>query len=151
MYVSGTGTVGNVQILSAGFITFTKYKGQYCDTVPSVSLFKVPNDKSPAVYVHKVTSIMVRNNLHLFVNKHVVCLTWVFTTLIILAGILSYINYFIFTIDLYHFSIIFSNTKMINNTKLKTEKIDCQSYFGVMQGSVICTLMYTIKSIVGFE
>ena len=30
--------------------------------------------------VYKVTSIMVRNNLHLFVNKHVVCLTWVFTT-----------------------------------------------------------------------
>ena len=143
MYVSGTGTVGNVQILSAGFITFTKYIGQFCNTVPSVSLFKVPNDESPAVYVHKVTSIMVRNNLHLFANKHVVCLTWVFTTLIILAGILSYINYFIFTFDLYHFSIIFSNTKMINNTKLKTEKIDTQSHFGVMQGSVICTLMYT--------
>ena len=80
MYVSGTGTVGNVQILSAGIITVTKYKGQFCNTVPSVSLFKVPNDDSPAVYVYKVISIMVRNNLHLFVNKHVVCLTWVFTT-----------------------------------------------------------------------
>ena len=64
----------------AGFITFTKYKGQFCNTVPSVSLLKVPNDESPAVYVHKVTSVMVKNNLHLFVNKHVVCLTWVFTT-----------------------------------------------------------------------
>ena len=32
---------------------------------------------------------------------------------------------------------------MINNTKLKTEKIDCQSYFGVMQGAVMHTLMYT--------
>ena len=63
--------------------------------------------------------------------------------MIILAGIISYINYFIFTFDFYHFSIIFSNTKMINNTKLKTEKIDCQSYFGVMQGSVVRTLMYT--------
>ena len=57
-----------------------QYKGQFCNTVPSVSLFKVPNDESPAVYVHKVTSITVRNNLHLFVNKHVVCLTWVFAT-----------------------------------------------------------------------
>ena len=59
---------------------------------------------------------------------------------IILAGIISYINYFIF---IYHFSIIFSNTKMINNTKWKTEKIDCQSYSGVMQDSVIHILMYT--------
>ena len=65
MYVSGTGTLGNVQILSAGFITFTKYKGQFCSTVPSVSLFKNPNDESPAVYVHRVISIMVRNSLHL--------------------------------------------------------------------------------------
>ena len=64
----------------APFITFTKYKGQFCNKVPSLSLFKVPNDESPAVFVHKVTSIMVRNNLQLFVNKHVVCLTWVFTT-----------------------------------------------------------------------
>ena len=63
----------------AGFITFIKCKGQFCNTVPSVSLFKVPNDESSTVCVHKVTSIMVRNNLHLFVNKHMVCLTWVFT------------------------------------------------------------------------
>ena len=65
--------------------------------------------------------------------------------MIILAGIISYIIYFIFTISIYNFSIFFSNTKIINtcNTKLKTEKIDCQSYFGVMQGSVMCTLMYT--------
>ena len=54
----------------AGFITFTKYKGQFCTTVPSVSLFKVP-----AVYEHRFTPIMVRNNFHLFVNKHVVCQT----------------------------------------------------------------------------
>ena len=77
--------------------------------------------------------------------------------MIILAGIISYIDlnylffyfyfYFFFfflgLISIYHFSIIFSNTKIINNTKLKTEKIDCQSYFGVMQCSVMRTLMYT--------
>ena len=59
----------------AGFITFTKYKSQFCNTVPSVSLFKVP-DETPAIYVHNVTSILVRNNFHLFVNKHLICLTW---------------------------------------------------------------------------
>ena len=53
-----------------GFITFTKYKGQFCNTLSSVSLFKVPNDESPAVYVQKVTSVMVRNNLHLFVKTN---------------------------------------------------------------------------------
>ena len=35
----------------AGLITFIKYKGQFSNTVPSVCLFKVPNDESPAVYV----------------------------------------------------------------------------------------------------
>ena len=67
--------------------------------------------------------------------------------MIILAGMISYIdlNFFIGLrlISIYHFSITFSNTKIINNTKLKTEKIDCQSYFGVMQCSVMRTLMYT--------
>ena len=69
MYVLGTGTLGNVQILSAGFITFPKYKGQFCSTVPSVSLFKNPNDESRAVYVHRVISIMVRNSLHLLLTN----------------------------------------------------------------------------------
>ena len=67
--------------------------------------------------------------------------------MIILAGMISYIdlNFFIVLrlISIYHFSIMFSNTKIINNTKLKTENIDCQSYFGVMQCSVMRTLMYT--------
>ena len=64
----------------AGFIIFTKYKGQFCNTVPSISLFKSQNDESPAVHVHKFTPMTVRNNFHLFVNKHMVCLTWLFTT-----------------------------------------------------------------------
>ena len=67
--------------------------------------------------------------------------------MIILAGIISYIDlfffFFFFLISIYHFSLFFSNTKIIDNTKLKTEKIDCQSYFGVMQYSVMRTLMYT--------
>ena len=67
---------------------------------------------------------------------------------IILAGIISHIDlnfllFFLRFISIYHFSICFSNTKIINNTKLKTEKIDCQSYFGAMQCSVMRTLMYT--------
>ena len=53
----------------AGFITFTKNKGQFCNTVPSVSLFKVPNDESPAVYVHKVTSIKVQVHDQIFFAK----------------------------------------------------------------------------------
>ena len=75
--------------------------------------------------------------------------------MIILAGIISYIDlnydyyFFLRLISIYHFSIIFSNTKIINNTKLKTDKIDCQSYFGVMQSSFMHTL--NIKTIVGFE
>ena len=31
-----------------GFITFTKYKGQFCNTVPSISLFKVPKWRIPS-------------------------------------------------------------------------------------------------------
>ena len=72
---------------------------------------------------------------------------------IILAGIISCIDlsffcffffvFFLLLISVYHFSIIFSNTTIINNTKLKTEKIDWQSYFGVMQCSVMRTFMYT--------
>ena len=32
----------------AGCITFTKYKGQFCNTVPSVSLFKVQKRRIPS-------------------------------------------------------------------------------------------------------
>ena len=101
MYVSGNRYSWKCSAIIAGFITFTKYiKGKFCNTAPSVSLFKVPNDESPAVYVYKVPSIMVRNNLHVFVNKHGLPDLGVYQV-IILAGIISFINYFIFTFDFY--------------------------------------------------
>ena len=80
MYVSGDRYSRKYSDIIAGFITFIKYKDKFCNTIPSISLFKVPKRRSPAVYVHRFTPIMVRNNLCLFVTKQVVCLTWVFTT-----------------------------------------------------------------------
>ena len=73
MYVSGTGTLRNVQILSLAVLHSPNIK--FCNTVPSIRLLKSKNDESPAVYVHKFTPKIVRNNFHLFVNKHVVCPT----------------------------------------------------------------------------
>ena len=87
---------------------------------------------------------MVRNNFHLFVNKHVVLSDLPFCHVIILAGIILYIIIlFLSLISVCHLSITYSNIKKnINKRKLNREKIDCQSYFRVMQGSVICTQMY---------
>ena len=80
MYVSGTGTLGNVQILSLAVLHSSNIKVNSAIQCLRLVFLKSKNDESPAVYVHKFTLIMVRNNFHLFVNKHVVCLTWVLTT-----------------------------------------------------------------------
>ena len=80
VYVSGTGTLGNVQILSLAVLHSPNIKFNSAIQCLQLVLLKSKNDESPSVYVHKFTPIMVRNNFHLFVNKHVVCLTWVFTT-----------------------------------------------------------------------
>ena len=80
MYVSGTGTLGNVQILSLAVLHSPNIKVNSAIQCLQLVFLKSKNDESRAVYVHKFTPIMVRNNFHLFVNKHVVCLTWVFTT-----------------------------------------------------------------------
>ena len=79
MYVSGTGTLGNVQILSLAVLHSPNIKVNSAIQCLQLVFLKSKNDESPAVYVHKFTPIMVRNNFQLFVNKHVVCLTWVFT------------------------------------------------------------------------
>ena len=80
MYVSGTATLENVQILSLAVLNSPNIKVNSAIQCLQLVFLKSKNDESPAVYVHKFTPIMVRNNFHLFVNKHVVCLTWVFTT-----------------------------------------------------------------------
>ena len=43
----------------AGFITFTKYKGQFCNTVPSMSLFKVQKRRIPSCLC---TCTQIRSN-----------------------------------------------------------------------------------------
>ena len=80
MYVSGTGTLGNVQILSLAALHSPNIKVNSAIQCLQLVFLKSKNDESLAVYVYKFTPIMVRNNFHLFVNKHVACLTWVFTT-----------------------------------------------------------------------
>ena len=80
MCISGTGTLGNVQILSLAILRSPNIKVNSAIQCLQLVYLKSKNDDSPAVYVYKFTPIMVRNNFHLFVNKHVVCLTWVFTT-----------------------------------------------------------------------
>ena len=79
MYVSGTGTLVNVQILSLAVLHSPNIKVNSAIQCLQLVFLKSKNDESPAVYVHKkFTPVMVRNNFNLFVNKHVVCLTWVF-------------------------------------------------------------------------
>ena len=80
MYVSGTVSLGNVQILSLAVLHSPNIKVNSAIPCLQLVFLKSKNDESPAVYVHKFTPVMVRNNFHLFVNKYVVCLTWVFTT-----------------------------------------------------------------------
>ena len=76
----GTGTLRNVQILSLAELHSPNIKVNSAIHYLQLVFLKSKTDESPAVYVHKFTPIMVRNNFHLFVNKHVVCLTCVFTT-----------------------------------------------------------------------
>ena len=80
VYASETGTLGNVRILSLAVLYSPNIKVNSAIQCLQLVFLKSKNDVSPAVCVHKFTPIMVRNNFHLFVNKHVVCLTWVFTT-----------------------------------------------------------------------
>ena len=122
----------------AGFITSTKYEDQFCNTIPSISLFKVQKWQILSCLCTQIHSNYGKKQPP-FVCKQTRGLSDLGVyQLIILAGIISYIYYFIFTFDFY--LIIFSNTKMINDTKLKTEKTDCHSYFGAMQGSVITVI-----------
>ena len=80
MDVLGTGTLRNVQILSLALLHSPNIKVNSAIQYLQLVFLKSQHDESPAVYVHKFTPITIRNNFHLFVNKHVVCLTWVFTT-----------------------------------------------------------------------
>ena len=138
----------------AGCITFTKYKGQFCNTVPSISLFKVQKRRIPSCLCIQIHSSYGEKQLP-FVCKQTRGLSDLGVYhVIILAGLINYIDLFFFfffflrLISIYHFSFTFyffkhKNYKYNCNTKLKTEKIDCKSYFGVMQCSVMRTLMYT--------
>ena len=145
MHVSGTGTLGNVLILSLALLHSPNIKvNSAIQYIQLVFFLKVPKRRIPSCLCTQIHSNYGKKQLP-FVCKQTLGLSDLGVYhVIILAGIISYINYFIFClISIYRFSVIFSNTKIINNTKLKTEKIDCQSYFGVMQGSVMRTLICT--------
>ena len=90
---------------------------------------------------------MVRNNLNLFVNKHVVLSDSLFPR-DYFGGNDHLHTYIIFKFDFFDFFLSYFNNlfkhKKINNRKLNREKIDCQSSFGVIQGSVISTLLYIL-------
>ena len=136
--------IGDCSDIIDGFFTFTKYKGQFCNSVPSISLFEVPKRRIPSCLCTQIHSNNGKKQLPCVCKQTSGLSDLDVYYVIILAGIISYINYIIFTLAFYlSFFNIFSNTKIINSTKLKTEKIDCQSYFGDMQGSVMRALMYT--------
>ena len=78
--LSWTGTLGNVQILSLAVLHSPNIKVNSAIQCLQLVFLKSKNDESPVVYIHKFTPTMVRNNFHLFVNKHMVCLTLVFIT-----------------------------------------------------------------------
>ena len=100
MYVSRTGTLENVQILSLAFLHSPNIKINSAPSEPSVSLFKVPNDESLAVYAHSHFNYGKKQSP--FVCKQTRGLPDLGVYhVIILAGIISYINYFIFTFDFY--------------------------------------------------
>ena len=91
----------NCSDIIAGFITFIKYKGQFCNTVPSISLFKVSKRRIPSCLCTQIHSSYRKKQL-LFVCKQTRGLSDLGVYhVIILAGIISYINYFIFTLDFY--------------------------------------------------
>ena len=69
MYASGTGTLGNVQILSLAALHSPNIKVNSVILCLQLVFLKSKNDESPAVYVHQFTPVMVRNNFHLFVNS----------------------------------------------------------------------------------
>ena len=55
MYVSGTGTLGNVQILSLTVLHSPNIKVNSAIQCLQLVFLKSKNDESPAVYVHKFT------------------------------------------------------------------------------------------------
>ena len=113
MYVSGTGTLGNVQILSLAVLHSPNIKVNSAIQCLQLVL-KSKNDESQAVYVYKFTPIMVRNNFHLFVKKTRGLSDFGVYHVIILAGIISYIDlniFCVFTLDFYlsFFNIFFKH------------------------------------------
>ena len=104
MYLSGTGTLGNVQILSLTVLHSPNIKVNSAIQCLQLVFLKSKNDESPAVYVHKFTPIKKQLT---FVCKQTRGLSELgFYHVIILAGIISYIDLFFFsffflTLDFY--------------------------------------------------
>ena len=140
--VDCTGFLGNFKILSLALL-----KSKVNSAIQYLQLFflKSQTDEliiSPTANEHKTTPKYGEKQPPFVCKQTRGFILLAVCQVIILAGIIIYIIIlFLSLISICHLSIT-SNIKKINKRKLNREKIDCQSSFGVKQGSVICTVMY---------
>ena len=144
--VDCTGIVGNFKILSLALLISSNIKVNSAIQYLQLFFLKSQIDASiisPAAYEHKITPKYGEKQPP-FVYKQTrgfICIA--VCHVIIFAEIIIYIIILFLSLSsICHLSITYSNIKKINKRKLNSEKIDCQSSFGVMQGSVISTVMY---------
>ena len=118
MYVSGTGTLGDVQILSLVVFYSPNIKVNSAIQCLQLVFLKSKYDESQAVCVHKFT-YYGKKQLPVVCKQTRGLSDLGVYHVIILAGIISYIDLFFFLrlVSIYHFSKMFSHTKYINNTK----------------------------------